>query len=86
VVAISGLGLTANLEIGAVSPGQIVELAERELAGLEFDVLFVSCTNFRGFEAREALSARFSVPVVTSNQATFEAAMEAVRRKPASRT
>jgi maleate cis-trans isomerase len=85
VVRISGLGLTDNLDIGAVSPEEILELAERALTGLEFDVLFVSCTNFRGFEAREALSTRFGVPVVTSNQATFEAAMEAVGREPAYR-
>jgi maleate isomerase len=83
VASISGLGLTDNLDIGAVSPRQILELAERELVGLEFDLLFVSCTNFRAFEAREALSARFGVPVVTSNQATFDAVTEAIGRSTA---
>ena len=83
VAGISGLGLTDNLDIGAVSPRQILELAERELAGLEFDLLFVSCTNFRAFEAREALAQRFGVPVVTSNQATFDAVTEAIGRSSA---
>jgi maleate isomerase len=78
VASISGLGLTHNLDIGAVSPEKILELAEAELKGVEFDLLFVSCTNFRAFEARERLTQRFGVPVVTSNQATFDAVKEAI--------
>jgi maleate isomerase len=76
VVRIAGMGLTDNLAIGSVSPGQIVELAAYVLAGLDFDLLFVSCTNFRGVDARETLSSRFGVPVITSNQATFDAVMD----------
>jgi maleate isomerase len=78
VVRISGLGLTENFAIATVSPAEIVAFAERALAGLEFDLLFVSCTNFRGVEARQALAARFGQPVVTSNQATIEATLEAL--------
>ena len=61
-----------------VTPSEIVAFAERELAGRDFDLLFVSCTNFRAVEARPALMHRFGVPVVTSNQATIDAAFEAV--------
>ncbi len=78
VVRIAGVGLTDNLAIGSVSPGQILEFAGAVLAGLDFDLLFVSCTNFRGVEARDALRSRFGVPVVTSNQATIDAVMEAL--------
>jgi maleate isomerase len=78
VARIAGLGLTDNLDIGAVSPDQILEHAERSLAGVDLDLLFVSCTNFRGFETRNALISRFGVPVITSNQATFDAAIEAL--------
>ncbi len=78
VAGITGLGLTDNLAIGAVSPEHIVQFAETSLAGLDFDLLFVSCTNFRGVEARDALASQFGVPVVTSNQATIDAVMEAL--------
>ncbi|WP_156918201.1 hypothetical protein [Bradyrhizobium sp. Cp5.3] len=41
-------------------------------------MLFVSCTNFRAVEARRLLTQRFGVPVVTSNQATINAAFDAI--------
>lgn len=78
VVHIAGLGMTENFAISSVTPGEIVAFAEKELAGLAYDLLFVSCTNFRAVEARPLLMRRFGVPVVTSNQATIEAALEAV--------
>ena len=68
----------ANFGICSVTPTEILAFAERELADRVFDLLFVSCTNFRAVEARPLLMQRFGVPVVTSNQATIEAALEAV--------
>jgi maleate isomerase len=47
-------------------------------SGRVFDLLFVSCTNFRAVEARPLLQQRFSVPVVTSNQATIGATFAAI--------
>jgi len=78
VVHLAGLGITENFAISSVTPDEIVAFAERELAGRAFDLLFVSCTNFRAVEARPLLTKRFGVPVVTSNQATIEAALDAV--------
>ena len=52
--------------------------AERELTGRAFDLLFVSCTNFRAVEARPLLQLRLGVPVVTSNQATIDATFAAI--------
>ena len=78
VVHLAGLGITDNFSISSVTPDEIVAFAERELAGRTFDLLFVSCTNFRAVEARPLLTKRFGVPVVTSNQATIEAALDAV--------
>src|SRR5262245_47713285 len=78
IVHIAGLGITDNFGIGSVTPAEIVAFAERELAGKACDLLFVSCTNFRAVEARPLLMQRFGVPVVTSNQATIEAAYEAI--------
>ena len=75
---IAGLGITDNFGICNVTPSEIVAFAERELAGLSYDLLFVSCTNFRAVEARPLLMQRFGVPVVTSNQATIDAAFDAI--------
>jgi len=78
VVHLAGLGITNNFGIGNVTPVEIVAFAERELAGQQFDLLFVSCTNFRAVEARPLLTQRFGVPVVTSNQATIDATFDAI--------
>jgi maleate isomerase len=67
VVHIAGLGLTENFAIARVPLDRIVAFAGEQLADRSFDLLFVSCTNFRGLEARPALAERFGVPVVTSN-------------------
>jgi maleate cis-trans isomerase len=61
-----------------VTPDEIVAFAERELEGRQFDLLFVSCTNFRAVEARPLLMQRFAVPVVTSYQATIDAVFDAI--------
>jgi maleate isomerase len=78
VVHMAGLGITDNFAICNVTPAEILAFAERELTGVDFDLLFVSCTNFRAVEARPALMQRFGVPVVTSNQATIDATFAAV--------
>jgi len=78
VVHIAGLGITDNFSICDVTPDEIVSFAKRELTGLDYELLFVSCTNFRAVEARPMLQRRFGVPVVTSNQATVEAAFDAI--------
>jgi len=80
VVHIAGLDITDNYGICNVTPAEIVAFAERELADKNFDLLFVSCTNFRAVEARPTLMARYGVPVVTSNQATIDAAFAAIGR------
>ncbi|HZO28977.1 MAG TPA: Asp/Glu racemase [Chloroflexota bacterium] len=82
VVRIGGLGITENFALASVPPARIVAFAEEQLAGVDFDLLFVSCTNFRGVEARSALLERFGVPVVTSNQATIEVALEVLGQPP----
>jgi maleate isomerase len=78
VVHMAGLGILDPFGICNVTPAEIVTFAERELAGRQFDLLFISCTNFRAVEARPLLTQRFGVPVVTSNQATIDAAFDAI--------
>jgi maleate isomerase len=82
VVHLAGMGLTNNYTIAMVPPARIVAFAAEQLAGLEFDLLFVSCTNLRGVAARSALEKHFGVSVVTSNQATIEATLAALSDTP----
>lgn len=70
VVAMDGLGLEANLDIGRCGPAE-VDRQVRALDTAGADGVFVSCTNYRTFEVVEDLEADLGLPVVTSNQATL---------------
>jgi maleate isomerase len=73
VVTIAGLGITENFAIAEVTPDDIVGFARQSVASERIDLLFVSCTNFRAFEAVDQLADQLEVPVVTSNLAALEA-------------
>jgi maleate isomerase len=73
IVAADGMGISANFEIAAVEPEQIVQFATERLRGLTFDTLLVSCTNFRALEAKSALEQAIGRNVVTSNSAVIDA-------------
>jgi maleate isomerase len=70
VVAIRGLGIRDDREIGAQSPQTAYRLA-REVDGPEADCLFISCTNLATAPIIATLEADAGKPVVTSNQATI---------------
>ncbi len=76
VVGIEGMGITANVEIGAVEPDGIVRFAAEKFKRAGTDLLFASCTNFRALEARERIEEELELPVVTSNHAALEAVLE----------
>jgi maleate isomerase len=73
IIGAWGMGITDNVALADPTPADIVAFAREKLAGKSFDGLFVSCTNFRAYEARAALQDAFGVPVVTSNSAVVEA-------------
>ena len=73
IIAADGMGISANIEIAAVEPEQIIRFATERLRGLTFDTLLVSCTNFRALEAKSALEQAIGRNVVTSNSAVIEA-------------
>lgn len=68
-----GMGITVNVALADPTPAEIVEFARKSLGGAAFDLLFVSCTNFRALEAKEELEHAFRVPVMTSNSAVIDA-------------
>ncbi|WP_273728705.1 aspartate/glutamate racemase family protein [Brucella gallinifaecis] len=69
VVAAVGMGISDNVMLSEPTPAEIVEFSRKSLAGVDFDLLLVSCTNFRALEAKAMLEQEFAVPVVTSNSA-----------------
>jgi maleate isomerase len=70
VVAMTGLGVESNLDIGARRPETAYRRA-RAVDAPDADGVFVSCTNYRTFEVVERLEADLGKPVVTSNAATL---------------
>lgn len=73
VVCAHGMGITDNVALADPTPQDIVAFAQHRLAGQRYDCVFVSCTNFRAYEARGLLEAALGVPVVTSNSGVIEA-------------
>ena len=74
LVKVAGMGLVDNRDIGKVTPEEIVEFVARQMGGVDADCIFLSCTNWRAIDAIEPISTRFHIPVISSNQATIEAA------------
>lgn len=72
VVKSAGMGIVCNREIGRVTPDEIAAFVERGFQDVEADCAFLSCTNWRAVEAREALQRTLGIPVITSNQACIE--------------
>lgn len=64
-----GMGISDNAKLADPTPEDIVAFAKDRLREIRFDVLLVSCTNFRALEAKASLEEAFGVPVVTSNSA-----------------
>ncbi len=87
IMAAHGMGIDVNFELAQPSPAEIVAFAKESLNEVEADGVFVSCTNFRAFEALPLLEEELSLPVVTSNSAVLEAVeLFASRARPDSRS
>ncbi|MBV6272797.1 aspartate/glutamate racemase family protein [Alcaligenaceae bacterium CGII-47] len=76
IVGAFGMGITNNVALADPTPDEIVAFAKSKLAGLSFDAIFISCTNYQAFAARAALSEALGVPVITSNSAVIDAILE----------
>ncbi|MGI9951047.1 aspartate/glutamate racemase family protein [Moorellaceae bacterium AZ2] len=79
VATIAGLGIDYNFAIAGVPPEEILAFALKTLEGQEVDGVFLSCTNFRALEIKERLEYLTGLPVVTSNQAALEQALDILR-------
>lgn len=72
------LGIKENLKIGQLSPADAEKLAKTVFtAGA--DAVFISCTNFRTFEALSVLESELDMPVISSNSATLWASLNELK-------
>lgn len=79
IVCAAGMGIEQNFDIARVGEDDLLAFAEQHLRGVDFDMLFVSCTNLRMANAVASLREVYDVPVVASNVASLEAALEMAR-------
>ncbi len=76
VVRAAGMGITQNLEIGRVTPKEIVRFVESQVTVIGPDCIFLSCTNWRAVEVIDSLQKEWGIPVVSSNQAAIDVVRE----------
>lgn len=70
-----GMGIVDPFDIVLVGPRDIIAFVREHVDLDRVDGIFVSCTNFQGFDAIEALKTWSGLPVVSSNQAALEQAV-----------
>jgi maleate isomerase len=80
VVKTESLGIKENLEIGRLTPQDAAVLAKKANTP-QAQAIFISCTNFRTFEAISLLEQQLAKPVVSSNSATLWATLGAMETK-----
>jgi maleate isomerase len=68
----AGMGIQANLDIGKVTPAEIVSFVSDQVNGHAPDCIFLSCTNWQAIEATRPLAVKTGVPVISSNQAAID--------------
>ncbi len=80
VAAIHGMGIDVNFELATPTPEEIARFSSDRLKGVEADVLFISCTNFRAMEAVPLLKEQFGPSVIKSNAAALDAVLAMEKR------
>jgi len=73
VLAMKGLGLIKNLDIGWTERSTVEELVRSVADGA--DIVFISCTNLPTISIVDVLERELKIPIITSNQASLWAAL-----------
>lgn len=73
VIKVYGMNILKNTEIGKVSPDVVYEFVINNLkeVKVDFDGIFISCTNLRTFDIISKLEEKIGKPVISSNSATL---------------
>ena len=77
VLTIKGLGIIDAFKIGLEMPDSTYRFV-KSVDSSSADAVFISCTNYRTIDIIERLEDDFKKPVVSSNQATFWAALRTI--------
>lgn len=80
----AGMGIRVNLDIGRVTPAEIVDFVESQIEGSAPDCIFLSCTNWRAIEAIEPLHRKLGIPIVSSNQSAINVVRKAAAKSDSS--
>lgn len=72
-----GESITEPAEVANISPQEIYRVGKRTCLS-QSDVLFISCTNFRGLDVVVQLEQDLEKPVITSNQASMWSALKKI--------
>ena len=72
----ASMGYPDAFPIAAIDADQLIAFVQDHVSPGDVDALFLSCGNLRVLEARERLEEQYGVPVVASNLATLEMALE----------
>jgi len=80
IMKTESLGIKENLEIGRLTHQHASNLAKKANTP-QAQAIFVSCTNFRTFQAIPLLEEQLAKPVVSSNSATLWATQKAMKTK-----
>ncbi len=70
----NGMGYLNDVDIGEILPERVYEFIlsyKEQLEELNADLCFISCTNLRSMEIREALERELNIPVLTSNYCVY---------------
>ncbi len=72
------MGIVDPFAIADVTSDEIIDFTVNQIDPGKVDGIFLSCTNMRGMEVRERIQTLTGLPVVTSNQAAFDTAVELI--------
>ena len=71
VLAIRGLGLINNLDIGRFKPTNLIPIVHENTSSIHSGGIFISCTNLRTIGIIQLLEDQLGIPVFSSNTASF---------------
>jgi len=74
------MGIRENLDIGRVTPAEIIRFVESQMEGTAADCVFLSCTNWQAVEAIGPLRRKLGIPIISSNQAAIDAVRQMAAR------
>lgn len=80
IVKAKGMGIRENVDIGRVTPAEIIRFVESQMEATAADCVFLSCTNWQAIEAIGPLRRKLGIPIISSNQAAIDVVRQMAAR------